>query len=106
MKKIEAMLKAEKTVAEFVVISFDSEHDNSDRLKHFQTHNDLTGSHWHLMTGSERDTRKIANMLDIKFSKRPGSNEIMHDNKIILLDESGKIVRVLDGLKTDKMELF
>jgi predicted membrane GTPase involved in stress response len=44
MKKIEAMLKAEKTVAEFVVISFDSEHDNSDRLKHFQTHNDLTGS--------------------------------------------------------------
>lgn len=106
MQKIFKQLSDKKPAVEFVIVSFDSDQDSIDRLKSFQTHMKLTGSNWHLLVGSPQSTRKLANLLDIKFAKRPKTNEIIHDNKILLFDEQGRLVKTLEGLGEDTADLF
>lgn len=98
IKKVDAALKKAKTEAEFVVISFDSVSDSPKKLAHFRKHQGVPPEHWTLAVGSEKDTRVLSNLLNIKYSKNPENGEIMHDNKIILLNEKGEIVNTLEGL--------
>ena len=53
---------------------------------------------WSFLVGSEEDTRTLAMLLGIKYSRNPISGDIMHDNKIVLLNGTGEITKELLGL--------
>ena len=106
MQKIEAVLKAKHIAAEFVIVSIDFEHDQAKALTQFREHMGLKDSYWHTLHGTEQATRRLANYLEIKFSRPTPNNDIMHDNKILLFDEHGALVRVIEGVGGDIAELF
>lgn len=107
LKKIDDLLKSKKVEAQFVVVSFDTKFDSPKKLAAFRKHYEGTDSRWHLLIGNEKSTRMLGNVLDIKFSRNPEDQTISHDNKAILLDEAGVIIRTLDGLNFDpKAELY
>ena len=106
MKAIEKKLDDTKVAAEFLIVSFDTEHESEKSLTHFRKHMGLDSKNWHLLRGLDSATRKLANLFDVKFSKKPDSNEIMHDNKIFLINESGELVKTLEGLTGETKELF
>ena len=61
----------------------------------------LPSKQWHFLSGNEQDTRMLAHLLEIAYEKNASTGEIMHSNKIILLDRDGSIKTVIDGLNTD-----
>lgn len=104
LKKIETKLKEQAIEPQFVVVSFDSKFDTQDRLASFKKNHNITGANWTIVVGSEKDTRFLSNLLEIRFSRNPKDQTISHDNKVVFLDEKGKIVRTLDGLSFDPLE--
>lgn len=104
LKKIESKLKEIGMEPQFVVVSFDSKFDTTERLASFRKNHSITGTNWTLMVGSEKDTRFLSNLLEIRFSRNPKDQTISHDNKVVFLDEKGQIVRTQEGLTFDPLE--
>ena len=48
--------------------------------------------------GAEEDTRTLVMLLGIKYSRHPNSGDIMHDNKIVLLNGAGEVTKERFGL--------
>lgn len=98
MQRVEEALKKEKMNAEFILVSFDPERDTPETLAAFRTHLAITSPNWRLMSGPERQTRILANLLNIRYTRVPETGEISHDNKILLFDEQGNLVNTIEGL--------
>jgi protein SCO1/2 len=106
MQKIESLLAQKKIAAEFVLVSLDPSVDSSKVLAEFRMHMAIPAQHWHLLSGTERQTRMLGNLLNIHFAKLPTSGEISHDNKILLFDAKGDLVRTIEGLGESLDKLF
>ena len=106
MEKIEDLLAKKNVTAEFLLVSFDPSHDSPEMLADFRKHMGIRSEHWHLLTGTEAQTRMLGNLLNIHFAKLPASGEISHDNKIVLLDGKGDLVRTIEGLGEPLDKLF
>jgi protein SCO1/2 len=106
MEKVESLLAAKKIAAEFILVSFDPTRDTAEMLAEFRMHMAIPAEHWSILTGTEKQTRKLGNLLNIHFAKLPGSGEISHDNKIILFNEKGDLVRTIEGLSESLDKLF
>lgn len=104
LKKIERALQAKKVDADFLVISFDAKFDTPEKLRSFRKHHEVSDPRWHTLVGSEKNTRFFSNLLEIRFSRNPKDLTISHDNKVVFLDEEGKIVGTSDGLDFDPEE--
>lgn len=102
LKKIDDQLKANKITADFVIVSFDTKFDSPKKLAAFRKHYEGTDERWHFLIGSEKSTRMLANVLDIKYSRNPEDQSISHDNKVVFLDEKGVIVNTQEGLTFDQ----
>lgn len=96
--EIQAKFDREKIPAEFVIVSFDPIRDTPERLAAYRRETNHTLPNWTFLVGSEEDTRMLAMLLGIKYSRNPISGDIMHDNKIVLLDGAGAITKELLGL--------
>ncbi len=105
LKKIEASLNEKKVKYEFLIISLDPDHDTVESLAKFKKDNEVS-DYWNFLTGSEKDTRMLSMVVNIRYSKNPKTKVIGHDNKVILLDETGKMLKTLDGLDADISDLF
>jgi protein SCO1/2 len=105
LKKVDQLLQKQKIQAQFVLISFDSLHDTPELLAKFKKTQDLDSSglkdRWHFWVGSEKDTRLISNLTEIRFSVNPKDDTINHDNKFILLDEAGVMLKTVEGLSSE-----
>ena len=101
MGKLDAIQKqfdAEKITAHFVIVSFDPARDTPERLAEYRRTTKHTNPNWTFLVGSEEDTRMLAMLLGIKYSRNPVSGDIMHDNKIVLLNGAGEVTKQLLGL--------
>ncbi len=101
MSKLDAIQRQfdrQKVTAHFVIVSFDPARDTPERLAEYRRHTNHTNPNWTFLVGSEEDTRMLAMLLGIKYSRNPVSGDIMHDNKIVLLDGAGEITKELVGL--------
>lgn len=96
--EIQAQFDREKIAAEFVIVSFDPIRDTPERLAWYRRETNHTQPNWTFLVGSEEDTRTLAMLLGIKYSRNPTSGDIMHDNKIVLLNGAGEITKELLGL--------
>ena len=98
LKAIEKVLNPNDKV-KFLVISFDPEVDQAKELSMFKNMHKLDDK-WTLISGTAEETRKLSLLLGMNYQKNSGSKDIMHSNKIILLDQQGKIDAEVEGLNT------
>ena len=96
--EIQKKFDREKIAAEFVIVSFDPARDTPERLAAYRKSTNHQNPNWTFLVGSEEDTRMLAMLLGIKYSRNPETGDIMHDNKIVLLNGSGEISKELLGL--------
>lgn len=97
VRAMEKIRRASSTAAtEFVIITLDPETDTPARLKkYFREKWGLRQKNWHFLRASETATQKLAQILGIEFETSAG--HIVHDGKIIFLDQNGRIEKSLNG---------
>lgn len=83
---------------EFVLVSIDPETDTPEHLKEFTQKNNL--ENWVFLTGSEDNTRELANTLAVKYKEISPMN-FSHSNIISVLDENGVLAHQKEGLDFD-----
>jgi len=98
LREIQAQFDREKIAAHFAIVSFDPARDTPEKLAKYRKDTGHTNPNWTFLVGSEDDTRMLAMLLGIKYSRNPVSGDIMHDNKIVLLDAAGNVTKELLGL--------
>ena len=97
MKEIEESLSAaEKEKVVFVLVSFDTDRDDPDRLKAYAGEMEL-GTNWVLLHGGEKEVRELSMLLDVSYKQQPGG-DFAHSNIITLLDKQGRIVKRVEGI--------
>jgi protein SCO1/2 len=87
-----------KVEAQFVIVSFDPLRDTPEKMAAYRAATGHQNNNWTFLVGSEDDTRMLAMLLGIKYSRNPISGDIMHDNKIVLLNGAGEVTKELLGL--------
>jgi protein SCO1 len=98
LKAIQDQFDREHVAAQFVIVSFDPIRDTPEKLAKYRIDTGLQHPNWTFLVGSEEDTRTLAMLLGIKYSRNPTSGDIMHDNKIVLLNGEGEVTTELLGL--------
>jgi protein SCO1/2 len=95
---IQEQFDREKIKAHFAIVSFDPLRDTPEKMAKYRTETGHLNPNWTFLVGSEGDTRMLAMLLGIKYSRNPDTGDIMHDNKIVLLNGAGEITEELLGL--------
>ena len=99
LKKLDAALTRSRKAPRFVVLSLDPEHDTPQAVAEYRTRFKLTGKqNWTVLVAPEEELRKITLLLDFRYSKNPDTQEILHDNKVFLLSESGDLLDTMPSL--------
>jgi protein SCO1/2 len=107
LKKIENLFTAKNIPIEMAIITFDPKIDTPERnFSFYREQMGLKNKNWHFLRGSDNDTRKISMLLGIKYAVNPKSKAISHENKIILLNESGEVEKKLENLAEDETSLL
>ena len=84
--------------AHFAIVSFDPLRDTPEKMAAYRAATGHRNANWTFLVGSEDDTRTLAMLLGIKYARNPVSGDIMHDNKIVLLNGAGEVTKELVGL--------
>ena len=98
LRDIQSQFDREKLAANFLIVSFDPVRDTPEKLAAYRVATEHTQPNWTFLVGSEEDTRTLAMLLGIKYSRNPITGDIMHDNQIVLLNGEGEITKELVGL--------
>ena len=83
-----------------VMVSLDPERDSPAALVEFVSRNHLGDIEPQMLTGSAGDVRSLAAMLGVRYRKE-ANGDIAHSSKLVLLDEEGVVVEVMEGLGAD-----
>lgn len=86
----------------YVLVSFDTERDDPERLRAFAGEMGL-GKNWTLLQGSEDAVRQLSVLLNVQYEKAPDGN-FAHSNLITVLDQQGRIAAQLEGLEANNSE--
>jgi len=101
VKRIEAALPSElRGKVGFVLVSFDSERDTPEVLRHYRERQALNAATWTLLQGKPDDVLELGALLGIKF-KKDAQGQFAHSNVITVLNPAGEIVYQLNGLNLD-----
>lgn len=106
MRKIEKLFQEHGKPAEFVLVSFDPKRDTPAALASYRRKIGISEPNWTFLSGTDQEARRLSMLLSIKYAQDPETGQVMHDNKIILLDPSGKIRSRLEQLNQDETELL
>ncbi len=93
--------------ARFLSFSVTPEYDTPEILKQYETQHAIDGDRWSLLTGSKQT---IYNLARTSFfadaSTRPIDDSFIHTEKLFLIDKTGRIRGVYNGiLNTDRLRL-
>lgn len=104
MKSIERSLPENlRDKVDFLLVTFDVEHDTVTELKAYRKKRGLAVAHWTLLRGQEDDVRELAALLGINY-KRDARGQFSHSNIISVLNPEGEIVFQQTGLNKDAGE--
>ena len=107
LRKMQEILARQRRDVSFVVVSYDPTHDSPQQWRRYRDARGLPTS-WHFLSGSEADTRRLAEFLGLKYWVY--DEHVMHDFDIVIFDADGKrkrdirweqasdLERELDGL--------
>jgi protein SCO1 len=103
IKAIAAKLEAQGiTDINYVLVSFDTQRDNPERLKAFAAEMGLD-NRWTLLQGSEDAVRQLSVLLNVQYEKAPDGS-FAHSNLITVLDQQGRVAGQLEGLEATNTE--
>lgn len=101
LKNVDALLRRNGVAANVILVSLDPRTDTPATLARFKASRHLP-QHWHLLSGSEDDTRAFAKYLDVKVAEDQGPLD--HDVRIALFDASGRQTMTFHGSSFDPDE--
>lgn len=87
-----------------VLVTMDHERDVPEVLATFAARHDLDPSRWSLLHGDADAVAELAAVLGVRYARVEGG-DFSHSNRITLLDRSGAINHVHDGLGEDSRDL-
>lgn len=102
IKNISKNLRDKKDKVNFVLISFDTERDNPERLGKFAKEMGLDAD-WILLHGSEQTVRTLSVLLNVQFEKDAEGN-FSHSNLVSVLDNKGVLKYQKEGLEAEHKE--
>lgn len=100
MQALEKELARNNTEMQFVLVTLNPEADTPKVLKQFAFNRKLNLKNWTLLRGSERDTRTLAMLLNVKYKFYQDENqqtEIEHSNLMHSLDAQGELLFSVAG---------
>lgn len=107
MRQLEKIYEKKNINTEVVIVSYDPEGDRPNVLNEFYRKKmGIKGSNWHFLVGDEHQTRYVSMLLGIKFAKNKENGMIIHDNKIVVIDENGKNLGHLESLDSSDDKLI
>ena len=104
LQEIQRVLDAKGKQAEFVVVSYDAEGDDPRAWTQYRQTRNLTRENWHFLTGNKADTRRFAYLLGFDYWQF--ENHIVHEFKIVVLDDKGVVDREIGLLPQNYSQLF
>jgi len=93
MRRLAERFEAADKPVELVLVTLDPGHDTVERLAVYK-HARALGAHWHLLTGTVEQTRRLASDLD--FEARHMDGHILHDFRIFVLDDEGRVAEIVE----------
>jgi cytochrome oxidase Cu insertion factor (SCO1/SenC/PrrC family) len=103
LKNIQKEMTEKKENYEFLVITLDPTQDDPETLKKFKE-SKANFNNWHFLWGEEKDLNEVGRKLGFEFYEDTG--HIVHDLRILAIDESGKIVTTLTWDTRNTKKLF
>jgi len=111
MSQLRHSLEAEGVFGEdieFITITIDPKRDTPEVLAEYASRFEVTSSDegWIFLTGSEEDTKKIADSLGFLY-RDPGSGDIVHSTFTYLMDENNNLIEKFTmGESFDRDKVF
>ncbi|MBP0724537.1 SCO family protein [Bacillus sp. RG28] len=111
MEKLRDHLQAKKVFPskiEFITMTIDPKRDNTNQLqKYAQTFQMHKTNGWHILRGSEKDTKKITEKLQFMY-RDAGGGMLVHTTQTYLIDPKGNVVDRFgmgeNGFKTNDVQ--
>lgn len=98
LERLQESFAARQIDAEFVIVGYDPENDDSAVWRRYRRNRHLTRPNWHFLVGSPQQVRRFARVLAFDFWKADA--HVLHDQRIVYLDSDG--VLQLDPLNQDE----
>jgi protein SCO1/2 len=107
---VDAMQRIEKSLppalrgkVDFLLVSMDTERDDTAALHAYREKRNFTPGHWTLLRGAPDDVRELAALLGVNY-QRDTRGQFAHSNVITVLNAEGEIAHQQVGLATDISE--
>lgn len=106
MKELQKLLpKSLKHDVQFVLVSFDGEHDTPAVMQQYAKKHQLAYPEWRFITSkNEADVRELASLIDFKY-KKIGDGDYEHSFGIVALDASGRVLGSTIGATMKEQDL-
>lgn len=106
MRALEKMLpEALRKDMQFVLVSFDAEHDTPAAMTQYAKKHGLAFPKWRFITSrSESDVRELASLIDFKY-KKVGKGDFEHSFGIAALDAGGRLIGSTIGATMEEKDL-
>lgn len=106
MKELQKLLpESLKHEVQFVLVSFDGEHDTPAVMRKYAEKHQLAFPQWRFITSkNEADVRELASLIDFKY-KKIGDGDFEHSFGIIALDASGRVLGSTIGATMKEQDL-
>ena len=106
LKRIEEALPPKlREQVDFVLVTFDTEKDTPEVLSAFRERQGLDAAHWSLLVGKPDDTRELAALLGVNYTREP-SGQFAHSNTITVLNAQGEVAFQQLGLNRDPADVL
>lgn len=114
MRLVENRLSEDlKDQIKFIVISFDPDRDTPSALKKYAELRDYSFDRWSLLSGDKQHTKEVMLKFDVKaiftdstYADGELSYNIMHTDRISLIDQKGKLRKNYKGSAADIDEII
>lgn len=104
MKDIQDAADRRGKAMDFLIVSIDPENDTPQAWTLYRKNRGLNRDNWHFLTAGVKETRSFASLLGIKYWYY--DEHLMHDFRIIRLDNEGRVVKMLDAFDAKPDELL
>ncbi len=105
LQEVRRDLEKKSIQAEFVMVTLDPRLDTYQRLAQYKKSWNLPKKSWHFLTGEKSTILDLSRFLGIRFQEE-ADGHINHDNKIIIIDQEGKIKNTIVGWDNDISEVI
>jgi protein SCO1/2 len=99
LRKLDAAFTKKGERAHFILVTLDPGNDTPERLLDYKASRRLPAETWHLLRGSEAQTKELCRFLDVRVLD--DRSHIDHDVKIRIFDSAGTLAGSYDGWRFD-----